>query len=100
MAAVFVPATTHDSEDRYSIFAPFFARCQFMLVEGDSQTRAPKIEVWRKETGTPPLATHDKSVLAVVTDDPLPIAAEVLPRSDIARLANWILRCVQGDLSS
>jgi molybdopterin-guanine dinucleotide biosynthesis protein MobB len=91
MTAVFLPAATHDSDDRYSIFAPFFARCQFMLVEGDSQTRAPKIEVWRKEMGTPPLASHDKSILAVVTDDPLPIEANVLRRSNIAGLSDWIL---------
>jgi hypothetical protein len=40
---------------------------------------------------TPPLASHDKSILAVVTDDPLPIKANVLRRSDIAALSDWIL---------
>jgi molybdopterin-guanine dinucleotide biosynthesis protein B len=91
MTAVFLPAKTNATDDPYSIFAPFFARCQFILVEGDSQTRAPKIEVWRKELGTPPLAAEDQSILAVVSDDPLPIDAAVLRRSDIAGLADWLL---------
>jgi molybdopterin-guanine dinucleotide biosynthesis protein MobB len=91
MAAVFLPGKTNDIDDPYSIFAPFFVRCQFILVEGDSQTRAPKIEVWRRELGTPPLAADDKSILAVASDDPLPMDAVVLRRSDIAGLADWLL---------
>jgi molybdopterin-guanine dinucleotide biosynthesis protein len=93
MAAIFLPAGKNGTgpEDRYSIFSPTFARCRLVLVEGDSQTAAPKIEVWRRDLGTPPLATHDRSILAVVTDDKLPFTAEVLPRLDVADLANWIL---------
>ena len=93
MAAIFLPVDENAKgpEDRYSIFSPTFARCRLVLVEGDSQTTAPKIEVWRSDLGTPPLATHDKSILAVVTDDKLPLTVETLPRSNVADLSNWIV---------
>jgi molybdopterin-guanine dinucleotide biosynthesis protein B len=91
MTAVFLPSKTNATDNPYSIFAPFLARCRFILVEGDSQATAPKIEVWRKELGTPPLAAVDQSILAVVSDDPLPIETDLLRRSDIAGLADWVL---------
>jgi molybdopterin-guanine dinucleotide biosynthesis protein MobB len=96
MTAIFLPAAEYDfgDQDRYSVFAPMFADCRLVLVEGDSQARAPKIEVWRKELATPPLADDDKSILAVVTDDPLSIAVEALPRSDVAGLSTWIMEKV------
>jgi molybdopterin-guanine dinucleotide biosynthesis protein MobB len=93
MTAMFLPARGNSagSEDRYSVFSATFARCQLVLVEGDSQTTAPKIEVWRNELGTPPLATQDKSILAVVTDDELPFAAEIYSRANVAELSEWIV---------
>lgn len=93
MAAIFLPKGESDltTDDPYLVFAPMFARCRLVLVEGDSQTAAPKIEVWRRELGTPPLATHDKSILAVVTDDELPITVETFSRSKVADLSNWIV---------
>lgn len=102
MSAVFLPAdkSGRNEEDRYAVSSPVFADCRLVLVEGDSQTMAPKIEVWRSELGTPPLAARDKSIIAVVTDDELPIAAEVLPRSDVARLSDWIFRKLPGQSST
>jgi molybdopterin-guanine dinucleotide biosynthesis protein B len=97
MTAVFLPAKTNDVDDSYSIFTPFFTRCRFILVEGDSQTTAPKIEVWRRELGTPPMAADDQSILAVVSDDPLPMDVEVLRRSDIAGLADRLLKTLACD---
>jgi molybdopterin-guanine dinucleotide biosynthesis protein B len=100
MTAIFLPTPVdRGAEDRYAAFAPWFAHCALVLVEGDSQTRAPKIEVWRAERATSPLAADDTSVLAVVTDDPIPISAEVLPRSDIVTAANWIMRRLFGEES-
>jgi molybdopterin-guanine dinucleotide biosynthesis protein B len=97
--AMFLPIAANEVGgcDRYSAFAPAFALCRFILVEGDSQAQAPKIEVWRKDLETPPMANRDQSVLAVVTDDPPSTEAHVLRRSDIAGLANWILRAVGKD---
>jgi len=93
MSAIFLPAGDNNLEgcDRYSIFAPMFAQCRLVIVEGDSQATAPKIEVWRSELGTPPLAACDPSINAVVTDDKLPFRAEVLTRSDVAGLSKWII---------
>jgi len=98
MCAVFLPRDEKDFEqDRYSFFASVFANCRLVLVEGDSQARAPKIEVWRSDRGTPPLASHDKSILALVTDDVPPIGAKVFRRSDVAQLADWILSNMPGE---
>jgi molybdopterin-guanine dinucleotide biosynthesis protein MobB len=96
MTAMFLPTgdSSATAEERYSVFAPMFARCRLVLVEGDSQTTAPKIEVWRNELGTPPLAMHDKSIMAVVTDDACMFSVTVHPRSDVEGLANWILPCI------
>jgi molybdopterin-guanine dinucleotide biosynthesis protein B len=93
MHALFLPVESNGlaESDRYLALAPMFAGCRLVLVEGDSQTSAPKIEVWRNEMGRPPLAASDRSILAVVTDDQPPIAVKALPRSDVASLSNWIL---------
>jgi molybdopterin-guanine dinucleotide biosynthesis protein MobB len=92
MSAIFIPTwEAHPAkQNRYEMFASMFAQCELVLVEGDSQTAAPKIEVWRKEAATPPLANDDTSILAVVTNDPLSVAMEVLPRSDVVGLTTWI----------
>ena len=94
MCAVFMPTDESllPERDRYSFLAAMFAECRLVLIEGDSQTTAPKVEVWRRELGTPPLAVRDESIMAVVTDDAHPLAAETLRRSNVAGLADWILR--------
>src|SRR5690606_13364954 len=93
MTAVFLPSeeTSPAGEDRYARLAPMFDHCSLVLVEGDSKTIAPKIEVWRSELGTPPLAIEDPTILAVVTDDKVPGEIFALSRSNIAGLAQWIL---------
>ncbi len=97
MNAVFIPRTDALAAhgDPYEAFAPLFAECQCVLVEGDLQASAPKIEVWRAGLGTPPLAVSDPSILAVVTDDAPPTAAKTLARSNLARLADWVLAIFQ-----
>jgi molybdopterin-guanine dinucleotide biosynthesis protein MobB len=93
MNAIFLPANFGSEEvDRYAVFEPMFSTCRFILVEGDLYSTAPKVEVWRSTLETPPLIHSHKSIKAVVTDDPLPNSADVLRRSDINGLANWILR--------
>ncbi|MCA9267760.1 MAG: molybdopterin-guanine dinucleotide biosynthesis protein B [Planctomycetales bacterium] len=93
MSAVFQPVDENDrAADRYERMLAAFGGCDLVLVEGDSQTDAPKIEVWRAVSQAPPLAADDPSITAIVTDDDghgLPIDA--LPRSDVAGLAAWIL---------
>lgn len=57
MSAVFLPAEgALSDEDRYTAMALLFADCKLVLVEGDSQTSWPKIEVWRAALQTAPLS--------------------------------------------
>jgi molybdopterin-guanine dinucleotide biosynthesis adapter protein len=68
-----------------------------VLVEGFKRFAHPKLEVHRRERGTPLLADDDPTVVAIATDEPLPrsplpqfgldeveaIAAFVLARADV-----------------
>jgi molybdopterin-guanine dinucleotide biosynthesis protein len=81
--------------DRYSIMAPLFAGCDVVLVEGNQQTRSPKIEVWRVATGTSPLAGEDSSIAAVVTDDAINVQAPVWKRSEIATMTTHLLTMLE-----
>jgi molybdopterin-guanine dinucleotide biosynthesis protein MobB len=90
--AVFLPTEVEpdDEDSSYTKLAPLFAGCELVLVEGDSYAQAPKIEVWRSEMQTPPLAARNGSIMAIVTDDAVPISIPVLPRSQVTRLVDWI----------
>ena len=81
-----------DSGHRYDAFAPIFAKCDVVLVEGDTFIEAPKIEVWREEVGSAPLAADDENILAVVTDDDPRIGRPTLKRSDMPQIVSWILK--------
>ena len=91
LSAVFWPARDLPKKDRYAQLEAVFANCDLVLVEGDSETDAPKIEVWRAQLGSPPLAVGDSRVLAVVTDDAVEVPQPVLSRSDVPGLLQWIL---------
>lgn len=89
-----------DDLDRYDRLSQQFADCDLVLVEGNSATTASKIEVWRKETNSVPIAAHDPSVLAVVTDDACPEAfVPVWPRWNIPLLAARILQTVSAPVA-
>jgi len=92
MTALFWPmaADTCDAID-YARFLNHFSGCDLVLVEGDSHTVGPKIEVWRATHADPPLAAADDSILAVVTDDRLEIPIPVWKRSDVPELATRVL---------
>lgn len=57
--------------DRYEQFDAMMRECDIVLVEGDSQSSAKRIEVFRKDLGTGLLAASDPDIAAVVTDDEL-----------------------------
>ncbi len=96
MNAVFWKAEEDSSaEDRYQAFAETFADCHLILVEGDTQTTSPKIEVWRKSLDTEPLAKADVSIQAIVTHGEVQgLVTPVLPRSNVAVVAKKILALV------
>lgn len=63
-----------------------------VIVEGFKRFAHPKIEVHRRERGTPLLAHEDPGIIAVASDAPLPDLA--LPRfdlDDVAGIAAFIL---------
>lgn len=93
MTAIFRPATgdRHDTDERYQWLAPMYSECEFVIVEGNSQTTAPKFEVWRAATGTEPIASTDRTILAVITDDPLPFDYPTVARSSIEQIAARIV---------
>lgn len=95
MSALFFPSPEpSQADDRYAVLSPAFHDCDLVLVEGDTQANAPKIEVWRSAQGTPPIASDDPTVLALVTDDSSPLAVPTLPRKDVPGLASWILQAL------
>ncbi len=96
LSAVFwQPEKDSTSDDRYEAFAQSFADCHLTLVEGDTQTDAPKIEIWRKSLGSEPLAKTDASIQAVVTHDTIPgLAIPAWPRANIDVLADEVLALV------
>lgn len=97
MKAVFIPGTASDETgDRYAVMAPLFAGCDLVIAEGDSQTQAFKIEVWRAAMNSAPLAAVDGTIRAVVTDDPLDVSIPILRRADVPQLACWILERQEG----
>jgi molybdopterin-guanine dinucleotide biosynthesis protein MobB len=64
------------------------APVDLVIVEGFKRFAHPKIEVHRKERGTPLLARTDRSIIAVASDEPLDdLAVPVLPLDDVAGIA-------------
>jgi molybdopterin-guanine dinucleotide biosynthesis protein MobB len=90
------PAAQNDAvfhgDARYEQFAAIFSTCDFVLVEGDSRSAAPKLEVWRAANGVPPMSRDLSNVLAIVTDDPLSSSTPTISRSDVTGLVNFILQ--------
>ena len=98
MSAVFRPVKHDDrSTDCYGRILPMFTECDLVLVEGDSGADAPKIEVWRAATNAELLAANDQSITAVISDDPVKLALPLLSRSDVAGLADCLLRLATKD---
>jgi molybdopterin-guanine dinucleotide biosynthesis adapter protein len=98
MNAVFWPpqlpreeALADGNYDRYAEFAPHFADCDLVLVEGDTTCAGTKIEVWRAVVGSEPMAPHDPQIKAIVTDDAIDLPIPRVPRSDIAAIAAKVL---------
>ncbi len=93
MAAAFREHSEADRMTALEHLAPLFEDCDLILVEGQQQADAPRIEVWREATGQAPLALEISGLLAVVTDDqrsdwPCPVWA----RSDLTTIADRLLQ--------
>lgn len=93
MAAAFREHTEADRLGAIEQLAPLFDGCDLILVEGQQQADAPRIEVWRAVTGQPPLSLEIPGVIAVVTDDPRSDwPCPVWPRSDLSAIADRLMQ--------
>ncbi|MFN4202951.1 MAG: molybdopterin-guanine dinucleotide biosynthesis protein B [Tabrizicola sp.] len=63
-----------------------------VLVEGYKRDAHLKVEVWRSETGQPPIQSGDPLVRAVATDAPLELPVPVLDLNNTRAVADFILR--------
>jgi molybdopterin-guanine dinucleotide biosynthesis protein MobB len=93
-AAFWKPVDAAETGSPYDRLDDVFQPCDFVLVEGHYQTEGPKVEIWRSTVAEQPLAHDDRSILAVITDDPLDVEVPIWPRSDIPALADLILQQV------
>ena len=78
--------------DPYAALAPMFADCSLVLVEGHLDGAGIKVEVWRQAVGGTCFASTRRDITAVISDDPVEVGVPVWPRSDIAALAQQVLR--------
>ena len=94
MTAMFFPTDREVRGDqRYTQFESLFADCDLIIVEGDLQATAARIEVWRNVASERPYAADDGAIVAVVSDDPVPgIRSPVWPRQPISDVADRVLQ--------
>lgn len=92
MMATFIPIDRVERGDhRYAQFEELFNDCDLILVEGDVQATAPRLEVWRSGIGENPYAAEDASIQAVISDDPLVgVACPAWPRASVSNIADRI----------
>ena len=69
-----------------------FGPCDLILVEGYKGEPIPKIEVHRRDSGTPLLHPGDPNVIAVVTDEPLDTRLPQFAMDDGDGIARFITR--------
>ncbi|MEJ7592594.1 MAG: molybdopterin-guanine dinucleotide biosynthesis protein B [Planctomycetaceae bacterium] len=93
MTALFIPTEREQRGDsRYAQFEVQFSDCDLILVEGDLQALAPRIEVWRSATSESPYAANDSAIAAVVSDDAPPgLKCALWSRQNVAKIADNIL---------
>jgi hypothetical protein len=102
MTAMFVPSDRElRGERRYEQFESLFADCRLILVEGDLNSTAPRIEVWRSVVSEEPYAAKDSAISAVVSEDSLGgLSCPIWPRKSIRNVADKIMDLVQVGVSS
>ena len=93
MTAMFFPADREErGEHRYERFESLFVDCRIIIVEGDLQAKAPRLEVWRGIVSERPYAADDPSIIAVISDDLVnEVECFVWARRDVAGLADRIM---------
>lgn len=92
MAAAFREHSESDRMAAIDKLEPMFSDCDLILVEGQQQANAVKIEIWRQATGQPPLAMELPGIVAVVTDDqPMGVICPIWARRELSAIADQVL---------
>ena len=96
MTAMFIPSDRElRGERRYEQFESLFADCRLILVEGDLNSTAPRVEVWRSVVSEEPYAAGDPKIAAVISDDVATgLVCSIWSRSNIVNLADQILNLI------
>lgn len=96
MTAMFIPGDRQAAgDDQYAAFAPMFMTCDIVIVEGDLQSRATRLEVWRREISERPYAAQDSAITAVISDDPVEgVSCPVWRRTPVDSIADQLLAVV------
>ncbi len=89
LIATFQPR--RDDLDPYESLLSLYGECDLVIVEGDRDRTGIKVEVYRASLGTAPLAAERSDILAVISDDPVPIDLPVWPRSTMDRLTRQVI---------
>ena len=76
------------------IIEAHFRDMDLVLVEGYKWGSLPKIEVYRPAVADAPVCVGDPSLLALVTDDPAPVAVPRLAARDYEGVASFITEAV------
>jgi molybdopterin-guanine dinucleotide biosynthesis protein B len=69
--------------------------CDLLLVEGFKNEPVPKVEVFRRANGTPPLFPERPDIVAVASDGPLETGLPLLPLDDAEAIAAFIIRYLE-----
>ncbi len=93
MAAIYLPASEQTRPD--ILIAKYYGTVDIVLIEGWISGPYPKIEIWRKAVGKPPLFPEIKGVKALVSNDslnesPADHKINLLPLNDIPTIADFI----------
>ena len=102
MTAMFIPSDRQlRGERRYEQFESLFADCSLILVEGDLNSAAPRIEVWRSVVSEEPYSAKDFAISAVISDDFVGgLSCPLWPRNSIKNVADKILELIQVGIPS
>ena len=65
--------------------------CDLLLIEGYKRYPMPKLEIYRKANGKPPLYPEDEYVVALATDTPLQTRLPQFDLGDHAAIAAFVL---------
>jgi len=90
LCAIFLPRGPETGPEH--LLQTYFNHVDIVFIEGWISGPHPKIELWRKEMGKPPLYSQIKGVNAILTDDPLDSGElPVFSRSNLNGIIDFII---------